>query len=155
MTETDTPDRPLSAYSLWFGLIVAGWIADFLYPLPFVPGHIPSVPTGGIFILLGFGLVALALHEFRDADTRLETGFSIPILVTRGVFRHSRNPIYLGLHVALLGCAVAIDSLWVLAMLAPFHVVVANTVIPREEAELERTFGELYLDYKSDVRRWL
>ncbi len=121
MTETDTPDRPISAYSVWFGLIVAGWIVDFLYPLPFVPGHIPSVPTGGIFILIGFGIVALALHEFRDADTGLETGFSIPILVTRGVFRYSRNPMYVGLGIALLGFAIAIDSLWVLSALIPFY----------------------------------
>lgn len=155
MTETETPDHPLSAYSIWLGLVIVGWILDFLYPLPFIPGHIPSVPTGGIFILIGFGIVALALHEFRDADTRLESGFSIPILVTRGVFRHSRNPIYLGLHIAFLGFAFAIDSLWLLAMLAPFHIVVAGTVIPHEEAELERTFGELYHEYKSDVRRWL
>lgn len=71
------------------------------------------------------------------------------------MFRLSRNPIYLGLHVALAGAAVAVDSLWILASLVPFHLIVNGSIVPFEETELTRTYGELYADYQSDVRRWL
>ena len=57
--------------------------------------------------------------------------------------------------VALLGFAIAIDSLWVLAGLIPFFWVLAVRIIPREETDLSRTYGDLYREYSSDVRRWL
>jgi protein-S-isoprenylcysteine O-methyltransferase Ste14 len=140
---------------LWVALVATGWGLDALYPLPFVPGRYSPIAAGGIFILIGFAIVALAFHEMRDANSQSETEIPIPTLVTGGIFRLSRNPVYLGMHVALIGCAVALDSLWMLAMIIPFHAFLAVAVIPCEEAQLERTFDELYRDYKADVRRWL
>jgi protein-S-isoprenylcysteine O-methyltransferase Ste14 len=145
--------RPLV---LWTALIVLGYGLDILFALPFVPLRFPPIATGGVFILIGFGIVGLALHEMRDFNAPSEeTGLSIPTLVTGGVYRYSRNPLYIGLGVALFGFAVAINSLWVLAGLIPFFWFLATRVIPREEAELMRTYGELYDEYSKDVRRWL
>ncbi len=142
--------------TLWLALIAAGWLIDSLIPLPFVPLRFPPVATGGIFILIGFAIVGLALHEMRDFNAPSEeTGTPIPTLVTGGVYRYSRNPIYGGMGVALLGFAIAIDSLWVLAGLIPFFWVLAVRIIPREETDLSRTYGDLYREYSSDVRRWL
>ena len=66
-----------------------------------------------------------------------------------------RNPIYLDMMLGLIGLAIAFNSLWLLVTLVPFALVIRYGVIAREEAYLERKFGEVYLAYKSRVRRWL
>jgi protein-S-isoprenylcysteine O-methyltransferase Ste14 len=152
--ETDTAGSQPRPLILWFGLILAGWLLDFLIPLPFAPANIGPIATGCVFILVGFGIVGLALHEMRDFNAPDDFGDSIPTLVTGGVYRWSRNPTYLGLHLALAGAAIALDSLWILGGLIPFYLFLANRVIPSEERDLERIYGELYLDYKADVKRW-
>ena len=53
------------------------------------------------------------------------------------------------------GLAVAINSLWLLAALAAFAILIRYGVVAREEAYLERKFAAEYLDYKARVRRWL
>lgn len=142
--------------TLWLALIAAGWLIDTLFPLPFVPLRFAPIATGGVFILIGFAIVGLALHEMRDFNApHEETGAPIPTLVTGGVYRYSRNPLYIGLAIALLGFAVALDSLWVLAGLIPFFWLLSARTIPKEEAELSRTYGDLYGEYSKDVRRWL
>jgi protein-S-isoprenylcysteine O-methyltransferase Ste14 len=71
------------------------------------------------------------------------------------MFRFTRNPIYIGMFLGQTGLGIGFDSLWVLAMLVPFCLVIRYGVVAREEAYLERKFGAVYLDYKSRVRRWL
>ena len=66
-----------------------------------------------------------------------------------------RNPVYLGMFLGQTGLAIGLNSLWVLAMLVPFYLVIRYGVVAREEAYLERKFGKTYLDYKSRVRRWV
>lgn len=144
-----------SLIALWAASIALGYALDLLLPLPFVPLQFPPIATGTIFILIGFGIVALALHEMRDFNAPSEeTGPAIPTLVTGGVYRFSRNPMSIGLGLALLGFAVAIDSLWVVATLIPYVWIAARHVAD-EEAELASTYGELYDEYCEDVRRWL
>ena len=66
-----------------------------------------------------------------------------------------RNPIYVGAHLGTVGVAVALNSLWILATLVPFYLIIRYGVVAREEAYLERTFGQAYLDYRARVRRWI
>jgi protein-S-isoprenylcysteine O-methyltransferase Ste14 len=56
---------------------------------------------------------------------------------------------------ALVGLAIAFDSAWLLLVLAPFALVIRYGVVAREEAYLERRFGEVYRRYRAHVRRWL
>jgi len=142
--------------TLWLALIAAGWLLDLALAQPFVPLRFAPAATGGVLILIGFGIVGLALHEMRDFNAPSEeTGTPIATLVTGGVYRYSRNPMYVGMGIALLGFAIAIDSLWVLAGLVPFFGLLSARVVPQEEAELARTYGDLYAEYSKDVRRWL
>ncbi len=55
----------------------------------------------------------------------------------------------------LIGLAIAFDSLWIVVTLVPFYLVIRYGVVAREEAYLERKFGDVYRGYKSRVRRWL
>src|SRR5262249_45986687 len=70
-------------------------------------------------------------------------------------YRFTRNPIYLGLFLGLIGLAIAFDNLWLLTMLMPFALVIRYGVVAREEAYLERKFGAVYRGYRSRVQRWL
>ncbi len=71
------------------------------------------------------------------------------------MFAFTRNPIYVGAHIGTIGVAIALNSLWILATLVPFYFVIRYGVVAREEAYLERKFGNAYLAYKARVRRWL
>jgi len=74
--------------------------------------------------------------------------------VTEGVYRWTRNPMYLGMALAYAGAALLLDSLVALLLLIPLVFVIQKEVIAREEAYLEDRFGERYRRYKADVRRW-
>jgi protein-S-isoprenylcysteine O-methyltransferase Ste14 len=83
------------------------------------------------------------------------TNLPTTTIVDTGPYRFTRNPIYLGMVLGLIGLAIALNSLWLLLTLVPFAVVIRYGVIAREEAYLERKFGDVYRRYRARVRRWL
>ena len=134
---------------------VVGLMLEWLRPLPFVPASIPSFRVGVLLFAAGFALLIWAFVSFRKAGTNVQTSEPSTTIVERGPYAFSRNPIYSGMFLALAGLAVGFDSLWVLAMLVPFYLVIRYGVVAREEAYLERKFGEPYRQYRARVRRWL
>lgn len=144
--------RPPIAWALAF---VIGLGLDWLYPLRFLPASVPGVWLGAGIFALGLVLAIWAIVTIRKAGTRIETHQPTTAIVTRGPYRFSRNPIYTGMILGQIGLAVGFDSLWILAMLVPFYLVIRHGVIAREEAYLARKFGEAYTVYKARVRRWL
>ena len=134
---------------------VAGIVLEWLRPLPFVPASIPRVWIGVLLFAAGFALAIWAFMSFRKAGTNVQTSEPTTAIVESGPYGFSRNPIYTGMCLALAGLAVGFNSLWVLAMLVPFYLVIRYGVVAREEAYLERKFGGVYLNYKARVRRWL
>lgn len=139
---------------LWALLVAIGFGLDWVRPAPFLPDGFPAVWVGGGIWLAGFVLAVLAIVQFRRAGTEVQTHTPTAAIVDIGVFALSRNPIYVGAHIGLVGAAIALDSLWVLATLIPFYAVIRYGVVAREEAYLQRKFGAPYLDYKARVRRW-
>jgi protein-S-isoprenylcysteine O-methyltransferase Ste14 len=76
-------------------------------------------------------------------------------VVTSGIYRFTRNPIYLGFLLLLIGVSVNSGFYWGIVF-APFFILVMNRlVIQKEEAYLEKKFGKAYTSYTSRVRRWL
>ena len=76
-------------------------------------------------------------------------------VVPGGVFNWSRNPIYVGMTLICVGLAFFFDRAWIIAGTVPAVLVIHFIVIAREEAFLEAKFGQAYLDYKRQVRRWI
>jgi protein-S-isoprenylcysteine O-methyltransferase Ste14 len=155
LSERDSSDaivRPPIAWALSFFL---GLGADWLYPMPFVPLTVPRGWIGGAVVAAGFVLAIWAIVTIRGAGSQVETYKPTTAIVANGPYRFTRNPIYIGMCLGQIGLAIGFDSLWILGMLVPFFLVVRYGVVAREEAYLERKFGGLYLDYKSQVRRWL
>jgi protein-S-isoprenylcysteine O-methyltransferase Ste14 len=79
----------------------------------------------------------------------------VPRLTTEGPFRYTRNPSYLALAMIYTGIASLRNSLWAFLLLPLVVYVMQRAVIGREERYLERAFGEEYLSYKAQVRRWV
>ena len=153
--ESDHANIQVHPPVLWVILVAIGYGLDYLVPLPFLPVALPAVWVGVAVWLAGFALAVIAIVQFRRAGTDVRVQTPTTQIVDTGVFARSRNPIYVGAHIGLVGVAIALDSLWILAALAPFFLVIRYAVVAREEAYLERKFGDTYLAYKAKVRRWV
>ena len=99
--------------------------------------------------------MARAIVTITKAGSNVPTNRPTTTIVESGPYRFTRNPIYLGMFLGLIGLAIAFDNLWLLMMLVPFALIICYGVVAREEAYLERTFGDVYRGYRSRVRRWL
>jgi len=113
---------------------------------------LPARWLGATVFALALALFAWAIANIIRAGSNVPT--SRPTVVT-GPYRSTRNPIYLGMMLALVGLAIAFDNLWLLMMLVSFALVIRYGVVAREEAYLERKFDDVYRRYRSRVRRWL
>ena len=128
------------------------YLLNQLLPLAF-----PNIPVwvGYFLVLIGLGLAFSAVSQFMRAHTTLDPHGSVNEIVTSGPYRFSRNPIYLGFVCLLIGFPLIFKSYWGL-ILSPIFIILMNTlVIQHEETYLEKKFGEVYINYKSRVRRWL
>jgi protein-S-isoprenylcysteine O-methyltransferase Ste14 len=139
-----------------------------IYVAPFLLGalldrrrHVPFLPRGARralgWPLLGGGLVLNGwfLKTIRDAEVPIRTDKPVPRLTTEGPFLYSRNPSYLALAMIYAGIALLRNSLWSILFLPLVIMLIGHEVIGREERYLERAFGEEYLAYKEQVRRWV
>ena len=104
---------------------------------------------------LALALFAWAIATMTRAGSNVPTSRPTTTIVDSGPYRYTRNPIYLGMVLGLIGLAIAFNSLWLLMTLVPFALVIRYGVITREEAYLERKFGDVYRRYHTRVRRWL
>ena len=144
--------RPPIALLLAFLL---GLIADWLYPFKLLPAAVPNVLLGAFIFVDGLALFVWAIMTMRYAGTRVETVQPTTAIVIAGPYRFSRNPIYLAMMIGLVGLAIGFNTGWILVALIAFYLLIRYGVIAREEAYLTRKFGEVYLGYKSRVRRWV
>jgi protein-S-isoprenylcysteine O-methyltransferase Ste14 len=150
VTMNDSPRVFLPPPLIFMGLLASGLFLD---------GNAVAlgvIQMGGIFVaIMGLALIAIALAMFRSGNTRAEPWKSARTLVEHGIYRVTRNPMYLGMALLSLGVALFCVSLLgvVMAMLAA--LIVDRAVIDREEAYLSRRFGAAYLAYRCRVRRWL
>ncbi len=142
---------PPLVYLVFF---LAGLGLDYLWPLPLLPRAV-QYALGFTILALGFLLFGLALREFVRHGTSVDPRKATTAVISSGPFRHTRNPIYVAMNLLMVGLAVAIDSPWILLMLIPADLFIHRFVVLREEAAMERQFGDAYRRYKAGVRRWL
>ena len=115
----------------------------------------PSVFLAGVSIALGFTVMMVAWWQFKERKVAICPTAPTEFLITEGVYRFTRNPMYLGMVTMLGGIAIYFGT-------APFYIatIVYFVVIDRwfcqyEEEKLVATFGRAYEDYRSKTRRWL
>lgn len=132
-----------------------GLALDRLMPLRFVPAALLARWLGAVIFAVAAALFAWAIATMTRAGSNVPTNRPTTTFVDRGPYGFTRNPIYHGMMLRLIGLAFALDSLWLLLTLVAFALVIRYGVVAREENYLEREFGDAYRGYRTRVRRWL
>ena len=132
---------------------LAAWLLQFLLPeIRFVSG--PFRLIGPALSVAGLALGIWAIRFFHAQRTTHDPFGKPTTLATRGPYRFSRNPMYLGVAVALFGLAIYGGNLPLLLAPLVFVITINQTQIPYEEELLKDIFGDGYVAYKMSVRRW-
>jgi protein-S-isoprenylcysteine O-methyltransferase Ste14 len=126
----------------------------FLLPLVMIVPW-PWSLAGIIPLALGAVINILADQSFKKANTTVKPFKESSALITDGVFRISRNPMYLGFALILIGIAVLLGSLTPFVVIPIFVILMDQIFIRVEEQMLEEKFVLTWLDYKRRVRRWI
>lgn len=111
--------------------------------------------SGALLIVIGVTVAAVSAGAFRRAGTPIVPFTESTTLVTGGFYRYTRNPMYLGMVIALLGIDVMLGSLTPFLVTPVFALIIHRRFILREEALLEGLFGDEYLAFKQRIPRWL
>jgi protein-S-isoprenylcysteine O-methyltransferase Ste14 len=138
---------------LWAAMIVMAAL-HFVFPVnrifPFPWNLIGLLP-----LAVGAALNLLADSAFRKAKTTVKPFQESAALLTHGVFRISRHPMYLGFVLMLLGLAVLLGSVTPFVIIPIFAIVMDRVFIVVEEQMLAAKFGQAWLDYEAIARRWV
>ena len=141
---------PFVALFYIFIALVLGRVIVIPFVMPQIARNI-----GLILTFIGFLFGVGAFIEFRKARTTLDPHGSVKTLVMNGIYRITRNPIYFGFLLMVIGFPLNYGHFWGF-LTAPFYIVSMNQlVIEKEEAYLEKKFKEQYTAYRLRVRRWL
>lgn len=135
----------LAGVALEFALRVRGLI----------PNRLGLTILGAMLFALGAVIAGWGWMLFHRERTTRVPGEASTTLVTRGPYRFTRNPMYVGLSLAYLGEAGMLHQV-IPVLLLPLVIVYLNqVVIPVEEERLRGVFGAAYTQYQEKVRRWL
>jgi len=136
---------------------LVGLVVQLLVPIPMgTRALILATQAVGIFLLaLGVALAVWAQWIFRKERTTTDPNETSSRLVAWGPYKFSRNPMYVGLFLVFIGLSGAFEQVWSIACLLFVFYYLSQFVIPFEERQLRRTFGESYERYYKTVRRWV
>lgn len=142
---------------LFLACLVLGLALDRLLPLPLPLPELTLIrwTSGAGLIMIGVAIMAAGARNFARSATPVPSNQPVRALVTTGIHARSRNPIYVGMFLVYAGIGAAALSPWILVLALPLVLVLRYGIVAREEAYLERRFGDTYRDYKARVRRWL
>ncbi len=132
------------------------WLMAVATPRLVVPGWL-RLGTGAVLLTGGVGWIVGARVALARADTTWSpmTPGRTTRLVTTGVYAFSRNPMYLGMQLVLLGWAALLASPAALLVSTGFFLTIDRFQIAPEERALAAGFGPEFLEYKARVRRWI
>ena len=129
-------------------------VFHFIIPL-FTFIDFPVNLSGLVFLLIGGILNLLADKDFKKYKTTVKPFEDSDALITKGVFRITRNPMYLGMVLFLLGETILFGSASSLLIVIAFALIMHFVFILNEEKMLTKNFGEEFSEYSNTVRRWI
>ena len=128
-----------------------------VYVLPFRYGFGlgARITAGAAIALLGTAVMGGAIGLFRRTGQDPKPWKTTPEIILTGVYRFTRNPMYVGMALIQTAIGIGFANGWILALLPPVLVIIYATAIHQEETYLESKFADGYTAYKKSVRRWL
>ncbi len=115
----------------------------------------PFTWTGMVPLLAGAALIVAGLRRFRRSRTTIEPFREARRLVTDGIFRYTRNPMYLGEVLVLVGAWILTGAVLPVVAVGAYAVIADRWFIRAEEAMLIEKFGREYRDYCRKTPRWI
>ena len=152
---TDHPGVVVFPPLLYLACLGTGLLLHWLWPLPTGVPWLPRSILAGLALVAAAGLGLGGERALHGAGTNVRPDLPTTAIVSGGVYRFTRNPLYLALLHAYTAVALVVDSLWPFAFWVVMLPVLVKGIVEREERYLERKFGQPYLDYKARVRRWI
>ena len=151
-----TRKRVVPAPIVVVGCFVAGWLAHRLRPIRFLPDlGVWATVAGAAIVVLALAVGLAGVREFHRHGTPTSPFQRVTTLVTSGVFRFTRNPMYLGFVLLAVGVAVAFDSAAFLVAAVVLAALLEVAVIRPEERSLAEQYGPAFEDYRRRTRRWI
>ena len=139
---------------IMFALLVLSALLAWVYSVPFGLGYV-GVLAGWSLLLAGAFMVVVSAGVFRRRGTPVDPTKPPDKSVTDGLYRVSRNPMYLGMLLVLSGFPLIADSMLGVVFPLGFFLFMDRKLIPREENMVEGIFGEQFREYKQNTRRWI
>ena len=152
--DVDSPQVKIPPPVVFLGCIILGLVLDNLMPMFVVPREQRGW-WGVLFFVPGAFIIIWCVKKFKRAGTNIEPWKRATHLIMDGLYRYSRNPIYGGGILLLLGIGLGLNNLWICLTVVPFFMFLNGMIIPKEEKYLESKFRESYISYKRRVRRWI
>ncbi len=154
--EADRRGRVVPAPLLVLACLGGGWVAHRLRPVRFLPDlGVAGPAVGAVLVVLGLGIGLAGVREFHRQGTPTSPYRPATALVRTGVFRLTRNPMYLGFVLLTMGVAVAFNSAAFLVSALLLGVLLQAAVIRPEERFLARRYGAEFEAYLRGTRRWI
>jgi protein-S-isoprenylcysteine O-methyltransferase Ste14 len=153
--DTDRPNRHPWPPIIYVAALAAAFVLDRLVPL--WPGTFdPQLYHADLaLILAGLAVAFSGFFYFQFIGTPFDPTGQAKVLATGGIYRVTRNPMYVGALIFFVGFALASGSGWLLAGVPGIAFALRKLAIEPEEAYLTRRFGEDYITYCGRVRRWI
>ncbi len=138
----------LTAIGMW---LLSGMMTFLTFDLP------ARTLLSSLLVIAGGVAGFVGIFSFRCAHTTVDprTPEAARVLVTAGIYRFTRNPMYVGIFLILLAWLVFLGNLLSIVMLPLFVLYMNRFQIVPEERTLTEKFGDEYLKYQEEVRRWL
>ena len=134
--------------------LVLMWLMQLFIPV-YQYVYLPFAYLGIIAVFLGISIAAISAGIFKRVGTGIEPFDEATTLVTIGFYRFTRNPMYMGMFLMLFGVAFLMGGIGALLPVPVFVLIIRNNFVLGEERFLEAAFGQRYIDYRFEVRRWI
>lgn len=129
-------------------------VLHFVFPIMTIVS-LPWNLLGIVPLVVGVVINMVADNTFRRANTPIKPFEEPTALVTSEMYQVSRNPMYLGFVLILVGIAILLGSVMPYIVIPVFMILIEKSFIRVEEQGLEQKFGQQWLEYKQRVRRWV
>ncbi|MBE0413161.1 isoprenylcysteine carboxylmethyltransferase family protein [Yoonia sp.] len=135
--------------------LIMTWLISDLQPMSLAVGGPVTDLAGGLLVGAGLVLMLLAVAEMRKRRTTFVPHQEASALVTSGIFKRTRNPIYLGDALILAGLALRWEAPVALVLVPLFIGTITQRFIIPEENMLRRKFRAEFARYCEKTRRWV
>ena len=141
---------------IYLAAMIAGWLVHRdLFSLSLGLPRGVRFAAAAVAAAIGIGVMVAAVGLFKRTGQDPKPWLSTPEVISTGVYRITRNPMYVGMALLQAGFGIARANGWTIALVPVVLAVVYATAVRHEEAYLEEKFGDAYVRYKRSVRRWI